>query len=165
MEENLYTLKLDAAWRPIEVIPAYRGFVMAWSGRANIVENYNIGPITDKKYPAVIILKSYISKRKISIPCNRKNVFWRDKYICQYCGKKFSYGNLTMDHVIPKSKGGHRTWDNIVSACHKCNNRKGSKTPNEANMYPLTKPVSPNIKLIDIYRNLKIPKLWEPFLY
>ena len=95
---------------------------MTWAGRAKTVKSYDLGPVEDINYPAVIVLDSYVSKRRLTIPCNRKNVFWRDDYICQYCAKKFSYGKLTMDHIVPKSKGGHRTWTNIVSACHKCNN-------------------------------------------
>jgi 5-methylcytosine-specific restriction endonuclease McrA len=138
---------------------------MTWTGRAKPLRSYSLGPFEDETYPAVIILNSYVSKRKFTLPCNRKNVFWRDNYICQYCGNKFSYGKLTMDHVIPKSKGGHRTWTNIVSSCGKCNNKKGNKTPKDANMYPLTEPKMPNLKLIDVYRNIKIPDLWEPFLF
>jgi len=165
VEEELYTLKLDAAWRPIEIIKANRGFIMSWSGRAKPLRFYDDGPLKNEKYPAVIILNSYISKRKFTISCNRKNVFWRDNYICQYCGKKFSYGNLTMDHVIPKSKGGHRIWTNITTACHKCNNKKANKTPKESNMFPLNNPIFPNIKLTDVYRNIKIPDIWKPFLF
>ena len=67
--------------------------------------------------------------------------------------------------VIPKSKGGHRTWCNIVSSCHKCNNKKGSKTLEEANMKPLNEPIFPYVKITDLYRNIKIPDIWEPFLF
>lgn len=165
MEEDLYTLKLDAAWKPIEIVKADRGFTMCWSKRANPVLFYDNGPIPKLKYPSVIILKSYVSKRKFTIPCNRRNVFWRDKYICQYCGNKFSYGNLTMDHVVPKCKGGHRTWTNIVSACHKCNSKKGSKTVEEANMFPLNEPTLPKVKITDMYRNITIPDIWKQFLF
>ena len=165
MEENLYTLKLDAAWKPIDIISATRGFVMSWTGRAKSIRSYEVGPLEDENYPAVIILKSYISKRRFTIPCNRKNVFWRDDYTCQYCTKKFSYGNLTMDHVIPKSKGGHRIWTNIVSACGKCNSKKANKTTEEAKMFPMKEPTYPSIKLTDMYRNIQIPEIWEPFLF
>lgn len=165
MEQELYTLKLDAAWKPIDIISANRGFIMTWTGRAKTIRSYDLGPIENINYPAVIVLDSYISKRQLTIPCNRKNVFWRDNYTCQYCANKFSYGNLTMDHVIPKCKGGHRTWTNIVSACHKCNNKKGSKTLEEARMKPLNEPVFPYVKITDLYRNIKIPDIWEPFLF
>ena len=165
MEEDLYTLKLDAAWKPIEIVKANRGFIMSWTGRAKPLRFYDTGPVKDEKYPAVIILNSYISKRSFSIPCNRRNVFWRDDYICQYCGNKFSYGNLTMDHVIPKSQGGHRTWINITTACRKCNSKKANKTPKESNMFPINKPIFPKVKLTDVYRNIKIPEIWEPFLF
>jgi 5-methylcytosine-specific restriction endonuclease McrA len=136
VKDILYTLKLDAAWKPIDIILADKGFIMTWAGRAKIVKLYNFGPIKNYTYPAVIVLNSYVSRRSLTISCNRKNVFWRDNYNCQYCGNKFSYGKLTMDHIIPKSKGGHKTWMNIVSACHKCNNKKGSKTLQEAKMKP-----------------------------
>ena len=165
MEEDLYTLKLDAAWRPIEIVKANRGFVMSWTGRAKPIRFYDTGPIENEKYPAVIILNSYISKRAFSIPCNRRNVFWRDKYICQYCGNKFNYHQLTMDHVVPKSKGGHRTWNNIVSACRKCNGKKSNKTPKQAKMFPINSPKPPVVKLTDVYRNIKIPEIWKPFLF
>ena len=165
MEQELYTLKLDAAWKPIDIISATKGFIMTWTNRAKIVKSYGHGPVLNYKYPAVIVLESYVSKRRLMIPCNRKNVFWRDKYVCQYCAKKFSYGNLTMDHVIPKSKGGHRTWTNIVSACHKCNNKKGNKTLKEVSMNPLNSPEFPNVKITDLHRGIEIPEIWEPFLY
>ena len=126
MEEQLYTLKLDAAWKPIDIISASRGFIMAWTGRAKTVKSYEMGPLEDEKYPAVIVLDSYISKRRLTLPCNRKNVFWRDDYTCQYCTKKFSYGKLTMDHVIPKSKNGSTNWENVVTSCKSCNSAKGS---------------------------------------
>jgi 5-methylcytosine-specific restriction endonuclease McrA len=165
VEENLYTLKLDAAWKPIEIIKANRAFIMYWTGRAKPVLYYDLGPVENLKYPSVVILKSHISKRSFTIPCNRKNVFWRDDYICQYCGNKFSYGNLTMDHVVPKSKGGHKIWTNIVSACHKCNNKKGSKSIEEANMFPINMPKFPKVKITDMYRNIKFPDVWKQFLF
>ena len=72
----MYTLKLDAAWRPIEVIDAYRGFNMAYSGRASVVEHHDDGPSPKHQFPSVIVLKTHISRRKFNLSCTRKNVFY-----------------------------------------------------------------------------------------
>ena len=72
----MYTLKLDAAWKPIDIISASRGFIMAWTGRAKTVKSYELGPLENERYPAVIVLESYVSKRRLTLPCNRKNVVW-----------------------------------------------------------------------------------------
>ncbi len=73
-------------------------------------------------------------------PVNRREVLRRDRHQCQYCG---SHKNLTLDHVIPRSKGGSHTWDNVVIACNSCNSRKGDRTPQQAGMPLLTKPRAP----------------------
>ena len=77
---KLMTLKLDAAWQPIEVIPADKGFSMVYSGRAQVVENYEQGPCAHFHFPSVIVLKKYIRKRKVRMSATRKNIYWRDKY-------------------------------------------------------------------------------------
>jgi len=147
------------------VIDAYKGFNMAYSGRAKAVEVYDHGPTSTHQFPSVIVLKSYISKRNFSLPCTRRNVIWRDKYTCQYCLKRLRFSSLTMDHVVPKSRGGKKIWTNITTSCIDCNNRKGSKTPEECGMYPKTKPNMPVVRLLDIHREIKnIPIQWEPFL-
>jgi len=153
------TLKLDAAWKPIEIISCFKGFTMCYSQRAKPIKFY------DETYPSVILLNTYVRKQPLFLNCTRKNVFWRDRNICQYCEKYFEFKELTMDHVIPKSHGGLRNWDNIVTACHRCNSQKGDKTPAEANMPLMRIPTPPKVGILDFYRNVKIPKDWEPFLY
>ena len=153
------TLKLDASWKPIAVIDSFKGFTMCYTGRANPVRYY------DDTYPSVIVLHNYVCKMPFVLNCTRKNVFWRDKNICQYCGNKFHYGELTMDHVLPKSLGGLKEWDNITTACHKCNLKKGNKTPTQANMPLLSLPSAPKAGVLDFYRNIKVPDDWKPFLY
>tara|TARA_R110000824_G_scaffold177897_2_gene357410 strand:- start:1046 stop:1543 length:498 start_codon:yes stop_codon:yes gene_type:complete len=165
VKEKLYTLKLDASWRPIEVVDAYRGFNMAYSGRASVVEHHDEGPNHLYQFPSVIVLKSYISKRKFHLSCIRKNVFWRDGYTCQYCGSKFKNSELSLDHVKPKSRGGKKIWSNIVTACHRCNNKKSNKTLDEANMKPINKPACPSVSLLEFYREISVPLKWAPFLY
>ena len=74
---------------------------------------------------------------------NRRNIFARDNNQCQYCGKRFSTAELSLDHVVPRSQGGVSTWDNIVYACLNCNVRKGGRTPQQAHMHPLVRPIRP----------------------
>ncbi len=115
-------------------------------------------------FPAVIVLKNYIRKDFMSYSCNRKNVIWRDKNICQYCGNRFCFSDLTMDHVIPKSRGGNREWTNIVACCKRCNSKKGNRTPQEARMPLIKKPVVPKWNIKVLLRDRKIPNEWRDFL-
>lgn len=157
--EPRYTLKLDAAWQPIEVIDSFKGFNMCFTGRANVVLNYS-----DNVFPAVIVLKSYVRKKFMSYACNRKNVIWRDKNICQYCGNRFIFSELTMDHVIPKSRGGDRSWTNIVACCKKCNNNKSNRTPQEAKMPLIKKPIIPRWDIHILLRDKEVPNEWKDFI-
>ena len=105
------------------------------------------------KLPKIVVLKKYIhipKKPKFS----RKNIYLRDNYTCQYCGKKFPYSELTFDHVIPKCKGGQTTWDNIVTACKNCNSKKGGKTLEESKMNLIKSPKIPTISLLEHNSNL-----------
>lgn len=115
-------------------------------------------------FPAVIVLKDYIRKDFVSYKCNRKNVIWRDKNICQYCGNKFSFYDLTMDHVIPKSRGGDKSWTNIVACCKKCNTKKSNKTPEEARMPLIKKPSVPRWSIQILLRDKEIPNEWNDFI-
>lgn len=163
-KRNLMTLKLDAAWKAIEVIPAEKAFSMVYSGRAQAVEEYSHGPCARFLFPSVIVLKNYIRKKYISLSPTRKNIYWRDKYTCQYCAKKFTYKNLTLDHVIPKSRGGGKGWLNIVSACNCCNQKKGNKTPTEAGMELINIPYTPKMSILDMHHKLDIPEEWYNFV-
>jgi 5-methylcytosine-specific restriction endonuclease McrA len=98
------------------------------------------------RVPKIIVLSIYDKIPSKEVTFSRRNVFWRDQFTCQYCHRAFAESDLNLDHVIPRQKGGKTSWDNIVTSCVKCNTRKGSKLPHEANMYPRTKPVAPRWK-------------------
>ena len=159
-----YTLKLDASYRPIEVIPVHKGFNMVYSGRARLLEGYHTGPTFNTVYPSVIVLKTYVSKYRLTISCNRRNIIWRDQNTCQYCGGVFSFKDLTMDHIVPKYLGGERTWTNIVASCKRCNGRKGHKTNQEFGKKPLTTPKKPAITIREYYRDIPFPEAWEKYI-
>jgi 5-methylcytosine-specific restriction endonuclease McrA len=97
----------------------------------------------DLRAPRVIRLLSFDKTPRKRVQLNRRAVLARDEYHCQYCGKRFPIPQLSLDHVVPRSRGGKTTWENIVCACVKCNVKKGSRTPEEASMKLIRKPVRP----------------------
>lgn len=105
--------------------------------------------------PRIIRLLEYDKLPRQDVKFNRRNIYARDGCRCQYCGKKFPTNELSLDHVIPKSQGGKTTWDNIVCCCVSCNVRKGGRTPEQAHLHLIAKPVKPkrspviNIRLAD----------------
>ena len=118
---------------------------------------------TSYPYPSVIRLTTYIRIPYRKIELSRKNILRRDKNTCQYCGKKSS--SLTIDHVIPRSRGGSDTWENLVGACVRCNNRKGNQTPAEAEMKLQNKPTRPHHILFMKQYLGKVEHAWRPYLF
>lgn len=93
--------------------------------------------------PDILVLKKYDKLPRRDVKFTRENIIHRDKYKCAYCGKKLKQGQLTIDHITPKSKGGTNSWTNTISACKACNNKKGDRTPQQANMPLLFQPLEP----------------------
>lgn len=97
----------------------------------------------DLAVPRIIRVLSFTRIPKREVKFNRRSVFARDNHTCQYCGHRFGASHLSLDHVIPRSRGGATSWDNIVCACRKCNVRKGGRTPAEANVRLIRHPLKP----------------------
>ena len=152
------TLKLDAAWQPLEIIDSFKAFNMCYTGRAKELCSYS------NNTPAVIVLNKYVRRFGFTLTCNRRNVFWRDEYICQYCSNEFHHSDLTMDHVYPKSRGGLKSWTNIVACCKSCNLKKRDLTPKEARMPLIKRPHAPRVRMLDLYRNIYIREEWKDFI-
>lgn len=114
-------------------------------------------------WPNVIRLKRYISVPYQNIILTRRNILKRDGHKCAYCGR----GDLpfTIDHIVPKSKGGEDTWENLVTACLPCNNKKGNRTPEEASMKLRIKPYKPNHILFLLNSVNHIDNAWKPYLF
>jgi 5-methylcytosine-specific restriction endonuclease McrA len=130
-----------------------------WIKVSNKVNGYFINTPTLKlSIPKIIRVKSEAKPYLKNIKLTKKNVFQRDSYICQYCGKSFPPSKLTVDHLIPRSRGGATCWENVVTACKNCNIKKGDRLPQEVNMHPIKKPVRPDS--ITFVKNLKIPKMY-----
>lgn len=115
--------------------------------------------------PRVVRLLNYDRVPRHSLRFNRRNLFARDKHRCQYCGLHAPQHELSMDHVLPRSRGGTTTWENVVCCCLKCNTRKGGRTPKEARMPLLQNPVKPRFNPL-LVQKLDNPKYasWRSFL-
>jgi len=119
----------------------------------------------DVEVPRVIRVLRYDRIPKSVIKFNRRNVFLRDEHRCQYCGRVFGSHQLSLDHVLPRSRGGKSSWDNIVSACLKCNVRKGNRTPQEAGMKLYCKPKKPRRSPVMVQKiNSEKYECWKNFI-
>lgn len=158
-------LVLSKSYEPVSVTSARKAFLLVYTEKAEVVDMTSDtirSPSKIFNLPSVIRLKTrprFNIFKKIEL--NRKNVFRRDNNTCQYCG---SHENLTLDHIIPKSKGGTTSWDNLVTACNKCNNKKDNKTLHEVGMRLMTEPRKPNYIQFLIKKN-KIRESWKPYLF
>lgn len=175
---NAGTLVLNRSWLAVQICPVKRAISLVYSGHAQVVDADNqaydfedwseisqlmvevgpdefiCSPSLKIKIPRIIVLMFYDKLPKRIVTFNRKNIFERDKYMCQYCGTKppskqaaFKWMEkkaLTFDHVIPRSQGGKTTWNNIVTCCQKCNAKKGSRTPREMGWKIKKPPKQPN---------------------
>ncbi len=168
MMENFKTLKLDSSFRPVEVIDAVEALVLCIVGKAMAVEKYTeeVRTVTEKfKLPSVIALKTIVKFRFTTIACKRANVIWRDNNQCQYCANTFPSEKLTLDHVLPRSKGGKNTWFNLVAACKKCNQKKGNKTPDQAGMKLIREPFRPKTNILRAVNKANINPIWKDYLW
>ena len=166
-------LVLNADFRPLSYYPlslwSWQDAVKAvFLERVNIVSEYDTvihSPNAEFKLPSVVSLKSYVKPSRTPA-FTRFNVFLRDKFMCQYCS---SPDDLTFDHVIPRSKGGQTTWDNVVAACSPCNLAKGGALPREAKMFPYHWPKEPTVHQLHNNGRLFPPnhfhKSWVDYLY
>lgn len=144
-------LALNADFRPLSYFPlslwSWQDTVKAvFLDRVTIISEYDStisSPSLTMRLPSVIALKSYVQQSP-NPAFTRFNVFLRDRFSCQYCGGEFQAQELTFDHVVPRSKGGRTTWQNVVAACSKCNLIKGNKLPKDCGMFPKIEPAQPN---------------------
>lgn len=137
-------LVLNHNYEPLNVCNIRRAVVLVLTGKAEILEAYDVTVSSVRQVldaPSVIRLVYMIRRPHPKVKLSRREVFIRDKYTCQYCGVRTT--DLTIDHVIPRSRGGPHSWDNLVSACRACNHRKGGKTVAEAHLKLIRPPSEP----------------------
>lgn len=137
-------LVLNHNYEPLNVCNIRRAIVLVLTGKAEVLEAYEAAVTSARERfdaPSVIRLIYMIRRPRPRVKLCRREIFIRDQYTCQYCGTRAS--DLTIDHVIPRSRGGGHTWDNLVSACRNCNHRKGGKTLAEARLQLIRPPIEP----------------------
>ena len=159
-------LVLNQNYEPLNVCNARRAFVLLGRGKAEVLEHGEGGIRTHSviyPLPSVIRMGYMIKRPRPRMRLSRREIFNRDRYQCQYCGKETR--ELTLDHVIPRHRNGRHEWENLTSACKKCNHRKAGRTPKEARMRLLKQPFMPRVNsYYVVHRYLDGRENWRKFL-
>lgn len=144
---TMKTLLLSIHYFPIRVISWERAVKMRFEGTAEVVAEYAASissPSVTWRVPAVV-RERRVARVQHAIRFSRVNVYLRDRYRCQYCGEKFPPKELSYDHVVPRSQGGKTNWENIVTACRRCNTLKSNRECDDCGMFPMNRPVRPRV--------------------
>ena len=163
---NGHVLVLNNDYRALTVCSVERALLLVFMRKAELVsalpDRFVRSPSTQFPWPSIVRLRGYIRVPYKRIMISRKNILRRDHFRCQYCG---SHDRLTIDHVMPKSRGGRDTWENLVAACTPCNNRKGNRTPDEANMKLIRSPFRPSHVMFIRDCIGTLDDTWKPYLF
>jgi len=165
-----HVLLLNITYEPLRIINWKKAITLLLLGKVEVLEEYGreIRSVSFTiRLPSVVRLLRMVKRPKAPVKFSRQNIYARDKYRCQYCGQKFPSDELTYDHVIPRSRGGKTEWENIVTCCVDCNRRKGGRTPSEAGMKLIRKPVKPTwVPGLRITIGIRqVPQSWRDYLY
>ena len=163
-------LLLNITYEPLKIINWKRAITLLLLEKVEVLEEYNLEIHSVRftfKLPSVVRLLKLVKRPKTPVKFSRQNIYARDKYRCQYCGKKYPSEDLTYDHVIPRYRGGKTRWDNIVTCCMSCNRKKGGRTPGEARMRLVRKPAQPKwLPAVRVTIGFKeVPQTWRDYLY
>ncbi|GAC1395994.1 MAG: HNH endonuclease [Pyrinomonadaceae bacterium] len=163
-------LVLNSSYEPINICTVRRAVVLIFKGAAR-VEAHNGHMIHSARMtlhaPSVIRLTEYVHIPFKNRSLSRKNIILRDDSTCQYCAKHLPPSDLTLDHVLPRSRGGESSWDNLVACCKKCNHRKGNRTPEESDMNLMRRPRAFSLPINrQIMRYLgRADETWRKYLF
>ena len=161
-----HVLVLNASYEPLNVCSVRRAHVLVFKGKAEVIEELD-RPLTSATdtypWPHVIRLRTYVRvPRAVQRKISRRALFAGDGWRCVYCGT--STGRLTLDHVVPRSRGGESVWENVVTSCATCNHKKGNRTLEESGLELLMKPKPPTPVLFIKIAAPRIPDTWQPYL-
>ena len=163
---NEPVLVLNANFSPINVCTTRRAIGLILTGKASMVMDGRglIETVSNHfEKPSIIRLGRMVKRPRPRVKLNKREIFRRDGFTCQYCGSRG--GNLTIDHVTPRRLGGIHSWENLVTACAACNHHKGGRTVDQAGMWLVKKPIEPSSTAIYIFsRHARHNIEWEPFL-
>jgi 5-methylcytosine-specific restriction endonuclease McrA len=159
-------LVLNASYEPLNVTSVRRAYVLVFKGKAELIEQLEepLHSASDTyPWPHVIRLVQYVRvPRAVQRKISRRALFARDNWRCAYCGT--TGGKLTLDHVVPRSRGGDSVWENVVTSCAPCNLKKGDRLPHEVAMELRYTPQPPTPVLFIRLAAPKIPEGWQPYL-
>jgi 5-methylcytosine-specific restriction endonuclease McrA len=162
-------LVLNATYEPISVVSTRRAVVLLLKEKAELVEAAEAVLRAENltmRMPLVIRLVYFVRiPYKVSLPVTRRTVLARDHYTCLYCGRQPARKDLTVDHVVPRSRGGRTVWENVVTACQRCNGRKGDRTPQEAGMAVLSDPARPRYVALALVEASEVRQAWDKYLH
>lgn len=163
---NTPVLVLNQDYEPLNICRVRRAVILIINRKAEVIENGRgeIHAISSSfPIPSVVRLTQFVRRPRLQKKLTRFEVFNRDKYTCQYCGREIK--DLTLDHVMPRSQGGTHDWGNVVSSCFSCNLRKAGRTPTQAGMKLIHHPIPPPPTTFSIpYQHLSGHKEWQKFL-
>jgi 5-methylcytosine-specific restriction endonuclease McrA len=164
------TLLLNQGYEPIKIISWQRAITLLTLHKVEVVEEYDAqvrAPSIVVHVPAVVRLRRAFRRHARPVKFSRVNIYARDGYRCQYCGVRCTIDRLTYDHVIPRSRGGRTTWENIVTCCYACNTGKANRTPAEARMTLLSTPARPTwMPAVQVRVSMKsVPDAWRDYVY
>ncbi len=166
------TLVLTHHYQPHRVVPWQKAITMLFDGKVEVLSEYDedIRSVSlTIKMPAVVrLVRALRGVQRRGVKFSRANVLARDAFACQYCGRKAPPRELTFDHVVPRSQGGRTTWENIVTACRRCNGKKGGRTPDQAKMALMRAPICPKtLPLMHVRFELGrgIPEAWKSWMW
>jgi len=170
-------LVLDSNWMPQSFCSWNTAIKLYWEDRANIVKEDESGkllhsPSFEMGMPRVIQVKNaWTKKRRMSVPCSRRNLYMRDEGTCQYCGKHVSTEEFQIEHITPRCQGGTTHWMNVVCSCLRCNKNKAGNTPKQAGMKLIREPFVPKVDDPRFNFKLHIKSIrpewsdWQNYLY
>ena len=158
---------LNQNYEAMSICNVQRAVVLLFLGKAELISSKDSKKVysirTALPFPTIVRLRVYIKVPYKKIVLSRKNILRRDNHKCTYCQRADL--QLTIDHIVPKSKGGDDTWENLVTACVKCNNKKGDRSPEEARMPLLKKPSRPSHITFMKHFVGSVDDDWKPYLY
>lgn len=164
---NKPVLVLNQNYEPLGICNVKRAVVLVFLGKAEALNHVENGFLHSMKliFPVPVVVRLHLYKKvpRKQVVLSRKNILIRDNSKCQYCGRNHS--KQTVDHVIPRVRGGKEIWENLVCACTKCNKIKGNKTPEEAGMKLLQTPRMPSYISFFRYHVSSVHDTWKPYLF
>lgn len=170
VSSSIRSLLLNSGYEPVRIITWQKAVVMFFQGKVDVLEYHGTfarSVRSNFQLPSVLRLRKY-ARPRLHGPVRfcRENIYIRDNYTCQYCGDKLNPKLLTLDHIIPASLNGKKSWTNVVAACRPCNQRKANRTPQSARMPLLSEPAPPSrkVKQAISFNAENIPQIWFQYL-